>query len=316
MKKIKHISLLLPLLLSSCNNVNYELEDYRLTLDIKDDNFKIMQLTDIHIGIETNLFEVKALIKEYIEEVNPSLMVLTGDTFMNTTKNITIDTLKYIDSFDIPFAYTYGNHDLQGLYSADFLPNEIMKLKNSLYIDFSDDDLYGRANYFIDINKNNETLYRLFILDSNNYYSEGFELKFSYDVIHEEQIKHIEEINEKYPVETSIAYFHIPFHEYQTAYNLYKEGKIEGRGENNEKCSVPYKETDAFTRMKNSGVKAFFIGHDHLNSSDLIYEDTILSYGIKSTYEMYNDESLVGVKYLSLDDSKNITLDNIKTYLR
>ena len=300
--KLMCLSCLL-VLLTGCSSLNnskeYSLDRYKLTMNYKSD-FKIMQLTDLHFSVQTDYVKVKTYLAKNITTSNPDLMVLTGDTFMDATKNIVTNVLDFVDSFNIPFAITFGNHDQQGDYDYDFVTNYIKSKKNAMYLDYEDDNLTGLANYFIDLMDNGTVKYRLYILDSNSYYFNG--IKYDYDIIHDEQLEHIENINKTDGDAFGLVFYHIPLYEETDAYALFKEGKIVGKGENREKSCVAYKRSDAFNRMKNASIKAHFFGHDHINYTDLMYQGVSLSYGLKSTPEIYSDDDLLGYKEITLKD--------------
>lgn len=315
-KKIGFLGLtfFLTLGMTSCGATNHSYDEYRAEMSFKSDSFKIVQLTDLHCGIQTDMEVLKSYVKKSITDANnPDLLVFTGDTFMESNRISVSTLLDYIDSFNIPFAYTYGNHDLQGNYDYYYISSYIKGLNNSVYIDYDNDNIYGLTNYYINIKKNGTVVYRVYIIDSNSYYFNG--VKYSYDIIHEDQIAHIEDITKHEGIVPSLAFFHIPLYEFKDAYKEYKAGNVQGRGENNEKCSVGYKRTNAFERMKKCGVQAMFIGHDHINYTDILYKDVILSYGIKSSPEIYNYKDIVGYKMITLNGFNKITFDNIQSVM-
>lgn len=307
-KKFLFAGFSLILLLTSCNGTSHPISDYRKTLTYKE-GFKILQLTDIHNSNVTDLTASNAYVKEEIEDADPDLIVITGDTFMDANKTIVNSTIDFIDSFNIPFAFTYGNHDLQGNYDDDYINRTLTSTKNAVFVDYDKDALYGRTNYFIDLTKDNTTVYRLYILDSNSYWQNSAFI--GYDIFHEEQIKHVEDITEAYGKVPSLAFFHIPLYEFRTAYNLYKEGdtSVVGIGTNEEKCSVGYTETNAFNRMKACGIEGMFIGHDHINDTTLLYNNVVLSYGMKSTAEIYHDK--IGYTTITLN-STGFSMTDVK----
>lgn len=314
MKRYKILVLLsLVFLLSGCGittKKSYYYEYYRKNMNFKE-NFKITQFTDLHFSVQTDYKKVSDYLKKNITTSNPDLMVFTGDSFMDASKSVVSNVLDFIDSFNIPFAFTYGNHDLQGSYDEFFINDYIKGLKNSVFVDFNDDNLYGLTNYYIDLMDGNSIKYRLFIIDSNSYHFNGFD--YDYDVIHEDQIAHLENIVTNEGKVPSFAFYHIPLYEEYDAYNLIKEGKLETyKGAHNEKVSKGYKRTDAFSRMKNIGVVGHFFGHDHINYTDTLYQDVTLSYGVKSTPEIYNYDEIIGYKELTLKSDMSYGLDNIK----
>ncbi|MFA6830517.1 MAG: metallophosphoesterase [Bacilli bacterium] len=310
-KRLFCFSLVSLLLLSSCNQSrSYPLADYKKTMPFHV-GFKILQLTDLHYSLSTDLNQTNAVVKSEIEASNPDLIVLTGDSFMDANKAIVNYTFSFLDSFNIPFAFTYGNHDLQGTYDTNFIHYALGQTKNALFVDYDDDDLYGRSNYFIDLVEGNNTKYRLYILDSNSYWkAKSF---VGYDVFHEEQIKHVENIAATYGTVPSLAFFHLPLYEFKVAYQEYQEGLIAGNGVNNEKCSVCYTSSDAFSRFKASGIEGMFIGHKHTNYSTLDYQNVFLSYGVKSTSEIYHKR--IGYSFITLNSEHLQSNDIEKVFI-
>ena len=196
MKKIfKNCSFLFMVgLLTSCqaqpNKV--ELKDYiDESLTFKE-NFTICSLNDIHLSflsdlktdfeyIETVIYsrcQTEGLTKD---EAKPDMLVLNGDVFMDANKKTVTEFFKFIDSLNIPFAYTYGNHDLQGLYGETFIDSQIKKCKNSL-LKNPKDDVFGDSNYVVNIKDGVKTKWQIYMFDSNTY------ANFAYDNIHEDQI--------------------------------------------------------------------------------------------------------------------------------
>lgn len=301
--------LLASLSLAGCSSAkSYQIGDYRKTMAFHE-GFKVLQLTDLHYSVTTILPDADAFVKQEIEDANADLIVITGDTFMDASTSIVQHVINYLDSFNVPFALTYGNHDFQGDYSSDYIGSLLEKTTNAVYVDYADDDIYGKTNYFIDLVKDNSVAYRLYIVDSNSYWYNGFGVKMGYDIIHEDQLVQMEKAKETFGAAPALAFYHIPVYEFSTAYTQYQNGEIPGVGENHEKCSVGYQESDAFARMKAVGVEGMFIGHDHINTTTLLYQDVYLSYGMKGTKEIYHES--IGYTLLTLNTS-GFGFDNIQ----
>jgi predicted MPP superfamily phosphohydrolase len=136
MKK-KYLSLTFILgLLTSCVSKTYDVMDYRLTMEFHDD-FKILQLTDLHFGIESHLESQFAFVKQSINEANPDLIILTGDNFMYASQAVVKNTIYFINNCCkelsnkdnnslTKFAFTFGNHDNQGDYYRYFINDVII----------------------------------------------------------------------------------------------------------------------------------------------------------------------------------------------
>ena len=98
MKVNKLIALiLLSLTCGSCGQVqNYEVKDYRTTMTFHED-FKIMQLTDLHLGIQGDLARNLNFVSKLIDDADPDLIVVTGDSFMYGSKGIVKNLFKMLN---------------------------------------------------------------------------------------------------------------------------------------------------------------------------------------------------------------------------
>ena len=304
--------LLSSLTIVSCiSSKDYDLVDYKKEMEYKD-NFKIMQLTDIHFSLPTNMDRQFKFLKKNIITSNPDLIAITGDSFFGATKRQVDLFFDFFDNLGYPYAFVNGNHDHQGSYDSYYVEAKLNNSKTAVFVDYQDDNLTGNMNYYIDLKKGDDIIYRLFMIDSGSYiYKDG--MKYQYGVIEDDQIAHFKAIQEKSKDDefTTLAFFHIPLYEYIDAYEDYQDGKTQGNGVYNEDPAVGYENRGQFNAFKEMGVKGIFVGHDHINCSNILYKDVILSYGLKSTDSIYHDDELIGYKELVLPQNGNFTLDNI-----
>ena len=321
-------------------------QDYRTTMQYYDD-FKILQLTDLHFGVQTDVAHQLEIVKNAIKTEEPDLVILTGDNFMYATKDIVKQLIKTLNAECealtakrngrlTKFTLTFGNHDNQGDYPRYYINsvltsytavdgNEITEGKFAAFIDFEDDSLFGLTNFYIDLvddrNKGLDTVdvkYRLHVIDSNTYHF--IAPKYYYDVIHTEQLEHAINIYKNATLDKDyigMAFFHIPFYEYQNAYDnaLKAENKSAvGQGEYLEGVLYPYENNGSYTKLCEANIIGFVCGHNHKNYGDFIYNDTILSFGVKGTDQLYHDKSMIGYKTITLTDiskSKFVSIENI-----
>ena len=320
---------------------NHDVLEYRTTMEYHDD-FKILQITDLHFGIESDLKAQLDVVRASIKEAAPDLIILTGDNFMYANRQIVNQLVSTLNEeckaltqergVLTKFAITFGNHDNQGDYPRYYINEviasfttedgkEIQNGKYAAYVDYEDDNLFGLTNYFIDLvdpSNKNDVKYRIHIIDSNTYHQVG--MKYKYDVIHEEQLLHAQSIYNTATVDRDyigLAFFHIPLCEYKDAWEQYckAENKNElGSGEFNEEdiSLTPYTNNGAYTILRDANISAFFVGHDHINYGDIIYTDkdgqkSIFSYGVKATDQLYHNVDQIGYKTITLKD--NITKD-------
>ena len=89
----------------------------------KNDNFKVLNLADIHFGngafSKNQDAKVLCDVKKMINSTKPDLMILTGDNvfpqLISTGNNDNLGAYKvlgeFIESFQIPWTLVFGNHD-------------------------------------------------------------------------------------------------------------------------------------------------------------------------------------------------------------
>lgn len=329
------VALLLPL--GGCATMRegrvYDVEAYRTTMQYYDD-FKVLQLTDLHFGIETDVALQLQVVERAIETEQPDLVVLTGDNFMYASKGVVKSLISTLNAACArmtaarggrltKFTMTFGNHDNQGDYPRYYINkvlssyttadgSEIADGKYAAFVDYEDDHLFGLANFYIDLvddrTKGRDAVdvkYRLHIIDSNTYHFMGPD--YDYDVIHEEQLQHAIRVYEGATADkeyVGMAFFHIPLHEYQEAYETYQTSPVKGdigNGEFQEDALHGYVNNGSYEALRAANIVALFCGHDHINYGDFLYRgEAILSYGVKSTNQLYHDTGMIGYKTMVL----------------
>ena len=333
----------------------YAVEEYRTTMQYYDD-FKVLQLADLHFGIETDLAHQLEIVKNTVWTECPDLIVLTGDNFMYASKGVVktlISTLneecralsEKREGRISKFTLTYGNHDNQGDYPRYYINDvissyvtedgkEISDGKYAAFVDFSDDNIFGLTNFYIDlvddISKSRDAVdvkYRLHIIDSNAYHFVGPD--YDYDIIHDDQLDHAVRIYRDATADKDyigMAFFHIPLYEYQDAYEEFiasPDSSLVGQGEFREEALCGYKNNGAYAKLREANIVSFFCGHDHINYGDFIYradssdvsDRAIFSYGVKGTNQLYHNVDMIGYKTVTLRDISRtdfVTIENVR----
>ena len=303
----------LPAVEHSADRIDYHDETGVYTITSEQEEFKILHLTDIHLG--GSLFSYrqdhKALAACYklIENTHPDLVIVTGDLcFPLGIMSMSFNNAAPVQQFaafmrnvGVPWAFTYGNHDTESIASVDreTLNDVYMSLsyKTSgvLLYPYIQPEITGRNNQLLELRNADGTLNTaLFLLDSNAYTGEGINV---YDYIHDDQVEwyasQVERLNQEAGrTVLSLVFFHIPLQQYRTAYELYEAGSDEVRyyfGENGEKminkvCCSDYPSA-LFDRMLALGsTTGVFCGHDHYNNMSLEYKGIRLTYGMSIDY--------------------------------
>ena len=302
----------LPVVEHTEDHIEYDEKTGVYTIISAEEDFKILHLTDIHLG--GSLFSYrqdhKALAACYalIENTHPDLVIVTGDLcfplgIMSMSFNNSAPVYQFaafMRNLGIPWAYTYGNHDTESLASLnkEELNNVFMtlsyKTSGTLLYPYIQPEIKGRNNQLIELRNSDGSLNTaLFLIDSNAYTGEGINV---YDYIHDDQVDwYVGEVErmtaEAGRVVPSMIFFHIPLQQYRTAYELYEAGSDEVTyffGVNGEKmidkvCCSDYP-SSLFDRARELGCEGMFCGHDHYNNMSLEYQGVRLTYGMSIDY--------------------------------
>lgn len=287
-------------------------DDETFTIRIpKDQDFRILQLTDLHLGFgflskgkdRLALDAVRTL----IETSKPDLIVLTGDSIfpfwprsgtMNNRKQAK-KLMAFLDGFEIPYTLVFGNHDCE--LGSTCNKEELAELyQQGTYCIFSEGrkDLTGVGNFLIElVDDSGNVLLPLVMLDSNMY-GEGGWFFSGFDCIHDDQInwcmERLDAMKQDNPDIKAVAFFHIPLREFKEAYEkmklgdpsvIYCHGSI---GEKDEYFGIS-KEPDKFfdRAVENGVIKWMFCGHDHMNTLSLVYKGIRMTYGMSIDYLGY-----------------------------
>lgn len=255
-------------------------------------------------------------IAETIENTNPDLILLTGDIVYGEFDDAGTSFLKivdYMDSFKIPWAPVFGNHDNESEMGADWQCEQFEKAKYCL---FKQRELTGNGNYTVGIRQGGEMKRVFFMLDSNGCSAiSAASIQNCHTIttagFWDDQIdwytQAADEIKAEYPnVKLSFA-FHIQLKVFDDAYSKYGftnydttehpinidelEDKAEG--------DFGYLGSDlksawdwdyrVWNSIKSLGADSIFVGHEHCNSASVVYEGVRIQFGQKTgTYDRAN----------------------------
>jgi predicted MPP superfamily phosphohydrolase len=281
----------------------YPVQAYRTTMQYYDD-FKILQIADLHLGIETDVAYQLGIVKDTIRREQPDLIILTGDNFMYASKGVVKSLISTLneecarlsaerDGRLTKFTLTFGNHDNQGDYPRYYINeviasyvttdgNELRDSKFAAFVDYEDDNLFGLTNFYIDLVADRassrdtaDVKYRVHIIDSNTYHFMGPD--YDYDVMHDEQLTHAQSIYREATADKDyigMAFFHIPLYEYQDAYDQFlasDHSAANGQGEYREDVLYGYENNGSYQMLRAANIAAYFCGHDHINYGDIIF---------------------------------------------
>ena len=299
-----------------------------------DGDFKVMHLTDIHIGggFMSKDVDERALnaVATMVTKEKPDLVIASGDiafpvpyaagTFNNYSGAKAFANL--MERLGVYWDVTFGNHDAEAYSYFDresmgrFYENE--EYQYCLF-QSGPEDVDGYGNHTIEV-KNSEGLITqaVILIDSQAYIKDNIieSIKGTYDNVHENQVEWYEnEINrmnaenklvdENAETVKSLAFFHIPLAEMLDGWNEFKDNGykdtedfkyIDGiMGEGGKVVYCGLGEDELFEKMLElDSTKAMFNGHDHLNNTTFEYKGIQFSYGYSIDYFAYSGIDKLG----------------------
>lgn len=322
----------------------YRLEDTVILQKEPGKDFKILNLADVQYSDTLDIGKrayTEDTIRKLIEQTQPDLITMTGDqTWTAMQKQSAKHLVAFMDSFKIPWAPVFGNHDGEGNADKNWLADQYMSSEYCLFKK-GPNNIGGVGNYIINIMEGDKIIQSLIMMDSgqgrsypedpdqtNPIYMYADELDGGEYVLNADGTRKQAQVGTDYEFisetqvqwykwaingataanggETpeSIAFFHIALPEYYYAYLQWKESGYDasmGFGEKREQVCCPKVNTGLFAAMQELGsTKNVVVGHDHINTYSVLYEGIRLTYGLKTGDRCYRDEDLNGGTLLTI----------------
>lgn len=275
-----------------------------------DGKFKIMQLTDLHLNPDypQRMDEVLSRIEYMVKLESPDCIMITGDLVYGKPCEVAIRRLvNQLDSYGIPWAVMYGNHDAeQNLSRADM---------SKLYVSGKHclnrlNDKGELADIEIGVMHEGKPAWYMYAMDSNDYSpikGIGTYGYFSFEQVHWMLECCKARTGADGCVAPSVAFFHIPLIEYIDAWTLLDNPRqgvrdrdhcIGLRGENVGHGAL---NTGMFAAMKQGGsIKGVFVGHDHDSDFVACYKGIALCYGRFSGSDTVYNNIPRGARFIEL----------------
>lgn len=284
-----------------------------------DGEFKILQLTDIHlIPSNTTTHLVWENIRNAVMNEKPDLIMLTGDQIFAPPALENFRTLlDTLDRFNVPYGVVFGNHDKEfGVSNADLLKEAV---SHRLCVTTDTPGLHGEGNCLIELKSHSTdttaSVIWCFDTGSASPFSHKAVNGYDYDFVHSDQIEWYGKASAGITAGhggrplPSVAFMHIPFPEYSYAFR--ENMNFKSYGTHREAVCCPHINSGLFCKMLECGdVMAVFCGHDHDNDCSVGHYGIMLAYGRYSgAATVYNNLGLNGVRVIVLREGER-TLDS------
>ena len=286
-----------------------------------DRDFVILNLTDTQLsstdfipGVNTVKQIMTGTTKELISRIQPDLITHTGDLSYGEDVSVYEFYAKFMDSFNIPWAFVWGNHDNQAGAEAIRKCGEVFR-DHPLCLFEPGDPALGSGNYVIGIAEEEKPVEAIIMMDSHDRAPCGD--GDSWAKLTPEQMSWyadiIADLRSRGYAESTIM-THIPIYAYRDAYAAAakdperKVGMWESYGTSawnhgyEDSFGVKFEGICSFE--ENDGVleeilrlghtKNVVVGHDHINNFSIGYKGIRLSYGLKTGCGCYWNEQLNG----------------------
>ncbi len=308
-------------------------------LKFSNDNFRIMLVGDPHENANDTTAKEKAVIKDYlalqyaaVKELKPDLVILMGDNADGDTpeelQNVLLRITKPYAENDIPFAFVFGNHDLESKVNSLKVQYDIYRtlpccvLPSEEYVND-----YGDYNLCIRNKNDTEDIFNIWLMYSGS--GAAKEYHSYYDFVKKEQItwyenkaKEIKETNGHTIPAMLIQHIPVP-EEFQllkerSVFSMLIDG-VSGQNEMKGKyysldknkafgylgeapCSSAYNSGQFASWKKTGDIIAAFFGHDHMNDFIGVVDGITLGQCKTAGFNPYGDGLRQGVRIIDINE--------------
>lgn len=311
----------------------------RILNKVLNKDFVVLNFSDFNMSVsnwEENTYESRLLcgtVTELVERVMPDLITFTGDFSGAEYDEGYQKSADLLNSFGIPWAFVWGNHDNQcGPESTDRLSDMMMSYNHCIFE--KGDASLGSGNYVIRIDEEGIPIFSLILMDSHDrdeYITNDGEKKICWGRLSKAQLDWYSRTARELGTKNAIL-THIPLYAFRTAFsnawNHHFDPKQVTYDDTHDKkywnplyessfgtcyegiCSYPL-DGGEFDIVKDVGsTELILVGHDHINSFAIGYNDVLLAYALKTGAGCYWNENLNGGTVLKINKN-GVSLEHV-----
>lgn len=294
------------------------------------EELQIMLMTDLQLWMNlSDNAKVFKLMDKLVAEEKPDLIILMGDNVSGITTDTLLKSLiKKMESYKIPWAPIFGNHDVgEGSATIEWQSDRFDEAEHCLY-ERGPSNLYGMGNYAINIVEGKNVVQTLYFFDNGRYtqYEEGKkEIYLGYEQIawYEWMASGINAASGKLVPSMSFSHFAMP--EFAEAVASIcprgEDGKMifpftvpedKGFGVFKYLPGVAPVNSGFIDKAKPLGLKYVFSGHDHENSGSINFEGIKYTYGLKTgmSPRYWNDAEQYGATMIGVNGANDVRVFN------
>jgi hypothetical protein len=261
-------------------------------------------------------------IRSLVAQTKPDLIILTGDIVYGSfdDNGTTLDWFcDLMDSFKIPWAPVFGNHDNESQKGVDW---QCARLKRSAYCLFERGNVSGNSNYSVGIAIKDDLIRIIHLVDSNGCKGGNDSKIIKTAGIYDDQLELIRSNTEKSGraqnknVPAFMA-FHIPISCFKTAETA-KQYQTDTRELYSIGVDVPALDGDFgfkldryntievgdefISFLHSQHIEGVFVGHYHSNCTCIDYENVKWVFGLKTGQYDYHIPGQLGGTLITLEN--------------
>lgn len=264
--------------------------------------------------------------EDLIKRVSPDLITVSGDISYSDHMRAYENFINLMDSFRIPWAPVWGNHDNQG--GAGSVERQVGLMAGSKYCLYEEGDAaLGNGNYTIAIRENGRIIYGIIMMDSHDRMpftnAEGKTVDEWAHLIPAQLEWYRGQIKALDGVKTAVI-LHIPIYAYRTAFkaawnSAYDPGSVSISESGDDKywnegyrgsLGVKYENIASYPADEGmfdlirelASTDTVLCGHEHINNFIIRHEGVTLVYALKTGKGCYWIEQLNGGTVLRISE--------------